>query len=125
SPTNPIGAFLPATQSVDASATGYFVYQADLGQTQLQPNPQALLGPLLNIAPTLPIGTVIVGFLNTPNGIVATANSGALFEQGPGTTGGSGGGNSGGTVPEPGAIVLLGSALVALFTISRKKLVRS
>lgn len=129
SPANPIGAFLPATQSVDANAAGYFVYQADLGQTRLQDNPNPLAGPLLNIGPALPIGTVIVGFLNTSNnGVIATANSGALFESGPGTTGGTGGnggGSSGGTVPEPGAIVLLGSALVALFSISRKKLVRS
>ena len=82
SPTNPIGAFLPSTQKVDPGATGFFVFQADLGSTTLQPQSNASPTPLWSIA-NLPVGSYVVAFLNTgttsnPNWI-ATANSGALF----------------------------------------------
>ncbi len=107
SPENPIGAWLPTTQGVDAGATGYFLYQADLGQTKVQDNPDALLGPLLNISPGLPIGSLIVSFLNTGTvdqpDWVATANSGALFE-----------GGAPPRVPEPTTIALMGAGLTGL-----------
>jgi hypothetical protein len=83
SPANGIGAFLPSTQGLDPGATGFIVYQVDLGQTTLQDASKPGVSPLLNIAPALPLGSYIVGFLNegtsgSPNW-VATANSGALF----------------------------------------------
>jgi hypothetical protein len=38
-PANPIGAFLPSTLALDPGATGFFVYQVDLGMTTLQARP--------------------------------------------------------------------------------------
>lgn len=86
SPANPIGAYLPATDALVPSATGFFVLQANLGT-------QALSGPSGPFTPTFSLnrgalGMYIVGFLDTPedDGIIATANSGALFETGSGNT---------------------------------------
>ena len=84
SPTNPIGAYLPSTQAFDPGATGFHVYEADLGTNTLQDASNPNVSPLLNItAGTLPLASYLVGFLNTgttaaPNWI-ATANSGAIF----------------------------------------------
>ena len=112
-PNNPIGAYLPSTQALDPGATGFFVYQADLGTLTLQGPSNPNLSPLENIASgVLSQGSYIVGFLNTgtvanPNWD-ATANSGAIFETGiPGTTRGGGG-----AAPEPStwAMMLLGFA---------------
>lgn len=85
SPANPIGAYLPATDALVPSATGFFVLQANLGT-------QALNGPSGPFTPTFSLnrgalGMYIVGFLDTSDsGIIATANSGALFETGSGNT---------------------------------------
>jgi hypothetical protein len=105
-PTNGIGAYLPSTQALDPGATGFFVYQVDLGNTLLQDASNPNVNPLLNISPDLPLASYIVAFLNegtaaNPNWI-ATANSGAIFERdGPTVS----------AVPEPTSIVLLGSIL--------------
>lgn len=84
SPNNPIGAYLPSTKTYDALATGFSVYQADLGQNTLPPPGSPLSGPLLTLGGSpLPQGSYIVAFLlGTTMGNVATANSGALFETG-------------------------------------------
>jgi hypothetical protein len=83
SPDNPIGAYLPSTQALDAGATGFFVYQADLGTATLLDPANPNVSPLENLSSGLPQGSYIVGFLNTgtagsPN-FSATANSGAIF----------------------------------------------
>jgi hypothetical protein len=83
SPDNPIGAYLPSTQALDAGATGFFIYQADLGAATLQSPSNPNVSPLENLSSGLPQGSYIVGFLNTgtagsPN-FSATANSGAIF----------------------------------------------
>ncbi len=83
SPTNPISNWLDYTQANDdPGATGYYVFQANLGQTTLQPNSNELKGPLLTIG-TLDPGTVITGFLNTGTlrspSWIATASSGGLY----------------------------------------------
>jgi PEP-CTERM motif len=113
SPNNPIGAFLPSTQALDPGATGFFVYQVDLGTLTLQSPSHPNVSPLESISSgVLPQGSYIVGFLNEGTAAApdfqATANSGAIFDSGsPGSTRGGGG-----TVPEPStwAMLLIGFA---------------
>ena len=108
-PTNGIGAYLPSAQAVDTGATGFFVYQVDLGTTTLQSASDPNVSPLENLTSgVLPLGSYIVAFLNQgADGIQATANSGAIFEDAPpGTT------RSFPPVPEPStwAMLLIGFA---------------
>ena len=109
SPANPIGAYLPATQGLDKGATGFFVYQADLGHSTL--GGSAGTGPLETISGPLPVGSYLVGFLNegaTRPDWHATANSGAIFE-----------------TPEPSSYALLLGAGLVLVGFARKTLQRS
>jgi PEP-CTERM motif len=98
SPTNPIGAYLPSAQTFQPSATGFFVYAADLGTQTLPKNSNASDLDLLTLNKGLLQGSYVVAFLDSTN---ATANSGAIFETG----------NTPGT-PEPStwAMMLLGFA---------------
>src|SRR6516162_11113629 len=80
SPNNPIGAFLPSTQALDPGATGFFVFQANLGTLTLQSPANPNVSPLENISPALPLASYLVGFFNEAGAIQATANSGAIFE---------------------------------------------
>jgi PEP-CTERM motif-containing protein len=111
SPANPIGAWLPTTQTVEAAATGYFLYQVSLGINQLQPPADELGGPLLNLGGSaLPIGSVLVGFLDTGDGIMATANGRALWIEDPPPS-----------VPAPSTLVLFGGALFGFGWLYRRK----
>jgi hypothetical protein len=125
SPDQPIGAYLPATQALDPGATGFFVYQVDLGSDTLQDPSHPNLNPLETIAGGLPLASYIVAFLNegtvaAPNW-VATANSGAIFETTP---------FSGPppppppATPEPGTWVMLAGG-IALIVLGRKRLIDS
>jgi hypothetical protein len=117
SPANPIGAYLPSTQVLVPTATGFFVLQADLGQ-------QSLNGPSGPFSPTFSLnrgalGMYVVGFLDTyAPGIIATANSGALFETGNGNTI-----NPVAAVPEPSTwgMMLLGFVGLALAFRQRRR----
>lgn len=84
SPTNPIGAFLPATQTFQAAATGFYVFRANLGSTTLL-GTSGVGGAgqdayLMQLGQSLVQGSYIVGFLDQgPGSDGATANSGAIL----------------------------------------------
>ena len=99
-PNNPLDTWLPGTKTLQSGATGYFVFQADLGMQTL--GTAAGGGPLLNLGASLPAGSLIVAFLAHGSKISGTANSSALFDGGSGST----------SVPEPGTAALLATALL-------------
>jgi len=121
SPANPIGAYLPSTQGCgtdqgcDPGATGYYVFQANLGSTTLASNSGANDSYLMTLDQQLFAGSYIVGFLVQSGQYGATANSGAILETSPPSDG----------VPEPStwATMLLGfgAAGVAVRRSRRKK----
>ena len=97
SPTNPIGAFLPSTQTLlgnPAGLDGFFVFQLknfaafDLPHPNCDPNcgPGNTLPDIFSVN-VFAQGGYIVGFLDTGDSkLVATANSAALFDTTPGNT---------------------------------------
>jgi hypothetical protein len=119
SPLNDISAWLPSTQGsncgslqnaiCDPAATGYEVYQLDLGNNELQgaSNPTK---PVLTLSGSgLPAASLLAGFLGngstfgTSSSFISTANSGAIFEAGKAS------------VPEPNSVWLLGALLLIGF----------
>jgi hypothetical protein len=116
SPTNPIGAYLPATQGFQPTATGFFVFQANLGtQTLLgtsgvgQPGQDTFLSTLDT---GLFAGSYIVAFLQQSGAYGATANSGAILETSPPPPG----------VPEPATWAMMIAGFGAAgFALRRKR----
>jgi hypothetical protein len=102
-PNNPIRAYLPSTQALDPGATGFFVFQADLGTATLRGASKPNISPLENISPYLPLASYLVAFLN---GSVGTAHSGAIFVT---------------KAPEPTSLALLATALVGIGVFYRRR----
>ena len=91
-PKNPLDAFLGATNTLQPTADGYFVLLAEVGPYSL-PTPGGVLPDVFSLTqPALfPTGGLILGNLFLDNGtVVSTAQSGALFNQGPGPVVGAG-----------------------------------
>lgn len=109
-PDNPIGAYLPSTQALDPGATGFNVYEADLG-TQTFAGPGGPPNQLFDITGP-PLASYLVGFVEFAGGSEATANSGAIFITTACTPGAPGCNSGPPTVPEPSTLALVGSALV-------------
>lgn len=103
SPADGLSNFLTATQAIDAGATGYFVYQADLGQQTLLKQSNELNGPLLTLNNGLPTGSFITAFVNDGTPESTNANSGAIFETGRPSA-----------VPEPSYALFLSAGIVLI-----------
>lgn len=129
SPKNDITAWLPYTQGAncgpsqnatcDPGATGYEVYQIDLGNNELQ-NPSNPTAPILTLSgSSLPTASLLAGFLGngstfgTSSKFISTANSGGIFEAGAPPLA---------HMPEPWSIVLLGTVALVTVTLLKKKL---
>jgi hypothetical protein len=88
---HPIGAYLPATQALDPSATGFWVYVADLGPQTLESQADVFTGLELTLSGQMPLGGYLLGFQNvcTTKHEVTTcsysmnSNSGAILETNP------------------------------------------
>jgi hypothetical protein len=117
-PTNSIGAYLPSTQALDPGATGFFVYQAELGTTTLQGPSNPNMSPKESVNPGLPLASYIVGFFNegttSAPSFQGTANSGAIFETSAPPPPSS--------VPEPATLLLFGAGLLGLGVSRRRRL---
>jgi hypothetical protein len=108
-PSSPLAHYLPLTQSVDALATGYYVYTFNFGMETGDPKS-------VNTAPTfsidggiLPLGSLLFGIeVNDGQIVGATTPSGAILE------------TKNPAVPEPASAGLLGAALVGCYFIRKK-----
>lgn len=115
SPNNPIGAYLPSTQALDPTATGFDVFTADLNIQFLQ-GPGGSGSTLYSIPSGLgsDLGAYIVGFCvsgcTTPPD-TATANSGALLVNGSTPV----------PTPEPGSLMMLAAGLLGMALLTGRR----
>jgi hypothetical protein len=120
-PNSPIGGFIdPNYNTVNPGATGFHVFQADLGTATLQDASMPNVSPLENLNTQLPLGSYIVAFLNIGTAAnpdwVATALSGAILDTSiPTST------TKVVITPEPSTLGVLGTALAMLGFIWRRR----
>jgi PEP-CTERM motif-containing protein len=125
---HPLGAYLPATQALDPSATGFWVYVADLGTQTVESQADVFTGLELELSGQMPLGGYLLGFLGEQvqhchRGVCTTttdwsmnANSGAILETNPNcpdchTE----------NVPEPLTLSLFGAGLAGGFALRRRR----
>jgi PEP-CTERM motif len=111
-PTNPLSSFLTATQFVDSSAGGYYVFQVDLGTNELQKTNNPTV-PIFSLSGNpVPAGSVLTAYESNGSSYIATASSGGLFEQS---------GPPASAVPEPSSILLLAAVAASAVAILRRR----
>jgi hypothetical protein len=103
-PSNPLSAFLPSTQSVDGGATGYYLYAFWFGAETGNPKNQATAPTFSITSGSLPLGSIFAGLEfetgSTTSVIGATPPSGAILDSGGPTPPPS-------SIPEPASLGLL------------------
>lgn len=117
SPTNSIGGYTAGNVNSD----GFYVFQVDLGTQTLGGTSDPSAGPEETVTGGLPLDSYIVAFLDTNDvnrkGVdvfSATANSGAIFVDGPPKV-----------TPEPSSLALLGTGALGFAGVLRRKFRRS
>ena len=121
---HPIDAYLPATQALDGSATGFWVYVADLGTQTLESQADVFTGLELELSGQMPLGGYLLGFQHTCTtkhdrttcSYDMNSNSGAILETNPDcpdchTE----------NVPEPMTLSLIGAGLAGAAALRRRR----
>lgn len=131
SPPNPLGAYLPSTQTLQKEdhqttlANGYFVYTADFGYQDISETGGS--GPYLpefdvigglslgsyitSFCQEFKVGTIVTSTCTTSNKAISTAQSGALLVDNTFPA----------PVPEPASLAIFGAGLAGLGLILRRR----
>jgi hypothetical protein len=118
-PSNPLSAWLPSTESIDTGATGYFVYTFWFGAETGNPKDQATAPTFKITSGSLPLGSIFAGLQfatgSTTSVIGSTPPSAAIFVSGKGPS------PPPPSVPEPTSAGLLLTGLAASVCVIRKR----
>lgn len=107
-PSNPFANYIGTTTTLDPGATGFYVFQANLGVVTIPGQGSGSTGnlsfPLTGLGNDL--GAFILGFCTSgcPSAVDATANSGALL-----------------VTPEPGSLTMLFAGLLGLALLAGRR----